>query len=363
MTDLKNLLDEAAGPEPLVSDADVSADLGRARQAARRRRFTGAGLTAVAATVTLAALATPLLLSPNSGQEAATPPGQPSVSAPGASEPVRALTAGQVLLVAAAAAERAEPTSGQYFRVRVAWTRDLAVNQGKDPYKIRETMVTETWTGRAGGTAYRGTRSLGAKPATAADKAAWRRHGSPTSWNLGKTDTVVPKDQIIRSTPTRGELLELPEEADRYHALGAAGVPLSEVLALPTTPEALRARLLKDKAARAAAADNTSYLASMAAGLLQETPAPPKVRAAALRLLAGLPGAKVEQNVTDALGRKGTAVQFSFPSAWLTIRLIIDPVSGKFLSSEHGGGKSRETVGLESGWTNNKPTPPPTALR
>jgi hypothetical protein len=362
MTDLNNVLDQAAGPEPLVSDADVAADLDRARRAARRRRFTGAGLTAVAATVTLAALATPLLLSPDSGSETATPPAAPAASAPDGAGTARTVTAGQMLLVAAAHEEQAEATSGRYFRVRTAFTRDFTVNRDQNPYKIRETIVDETWTGRAGDTAYRGRRSLGAKPATPSDQAAWRRDGSPTSWNLGKTDTVVPKDQIIRSTPASGELIELAGDADRYYAIGT-GVSLREILALPSTPQGLRARLLQDKAARAAAADETSYLAGMAAGLLQDTPALPKVRAAALRLLAGLPGAKVEQNAPDLVGREGTAVTFSFPASRSNVKLVIDPVSGKFLSSERTGGKNSSTVGLQSGWTDAKPAPPAAALR
>ncbi|MFG1624234.1 hypothetical protein [Kribbella sp. NPDC049227] len=48
MTDLKELLDRAAGAEPGVSDADLSADLDRGRRALRRRRATGIASGAVA---------------------------------------------------------------------------------------------------------------------------------------------------------------------------------------------------------------------------------------------------------------------------------------------------------------------------
>ncbi|MER7246746.1 hypothetical protein [Kribbella sp. NPDC000426] len=48
MTDLKELLDEAAGPEPTVTDADLSADLTRGQRALRRRRLTGIATGAVA---------------------------------------------------------------------------------------------------------------------------------------------------------------------------------------------------------------------------------------------------------------------------------------------------------------------------
>ncbi|MFC6158082.1 hypothetical protein [Kribbella jiaozuonensis] len=48
MTDLKELLDEAAGPEPTVTDTDLSADLTRGQRALRRRRITGITTGAVA---------------------------------------------------------------------------------------------------------------------------------------------------------------------------------------------------------------------------------------------------------------------------------------------------------------------------
>ncbi|MGW6280423.1 hypothetical protein [Kribbella sp. NPDC055071] len=51
MTDMKELLDQAAGPEPAVTDADLSADLDRGHRAVRRRRATGVATAAVATAV------------------------------------------------------------------------------------------------------------------------------------------------------------------------------------------------------------------------------------------------------------------------------------------------------------------------
>jgi hypothetical protein len=48
MTDLKSLLDDAAGLEPALTDTDLTADLDRGRRAVRRRRITGIGAGAVA---------------------------------------------------------------------------------------------------------------------------------------------------------------------------------------------------------------------------------------------------------------------------------------------------------------------------
>jgi hypothetical protein len=54
MTDLKELLDDAAGPEPAVTDADLATDLARGRHALRRRRATGAAAGAVATAAAIA---------------------------------------------------------------------------------------------------------------------------------------------------------------------------------------------------------------------------------------------------------------------------------------------------------------------
>jgi hypothetical protein len=48
MTDMKELFDHAAGPEPTVTDTDLTADLARGRRALRRRRITGVATAAVA---------------------------------------------------------------------------------------------------------------------------------------------------------------------------------------------------------------------------------------------------------------------------------------------------------------------------
>jgi hypothetical protein len=371
MTDLKNLLEQAAGSDPVVTDAEVAADLGRGRRAARRRRFAGAGLTAVAAAVTVGALAVPLAFSPDAGGSG------PEVAGPAASAPATtkaAMSAGELLLVAAAHEEKAEATTGKYFRVRKVQSREWTVKAdgtvtccgsapaGPGGYKLRELMVTETWTGQKGGTAWMGTRSLGASPATDADKKIWARAGAPTSWNAGPTDTADKHEQIISSKPGKATFFEVKDSADRYTVLGPNGT-LQDVLALPTDPAQLRARLLEVKAATAPAAGDTSALAQISAGLLSETPALPQVRAAAFRLLADLPGAVVRPDVTDEGGRSGTAVAFAFPEYQLKLVLIVDPDSGKLLSTNTVGGKSGSSTILLSGWTDDTPAAPPAKIR
>jgi hypothetical protein len=369
MTDLKDLFDQAAGPAPVVTEAEVSADLDRARRAARRRRFTGVGLTAGAAAVTIAALAVPLVLSPGSGPAVSAPPGAVTTS----TGPVKALSASEVLLAAAAQEDKAEAATGKYFRVRTVSSREWTVMRGKivccastpagpGGYKLRELTVTETWTGLKGGTGWVGFRSLGAHPATAADEAAWRRAGSPASWNTGPTDTADKHERILLSKPDKASFFEQKDGADRYTTLGTNGT-LAAVQSLPATPEELRKRLLAVKPELAPAASDVAALARISAGLLSDTPAPPKVRAAAFRLLAGLPGAVVKQNVTDLAGRTGTAVEFAFPAYRLNLQLIVDPTTGKLLSSRHTGGKNGDSAVLLSGWTNDTPQAPPATIK
>ncbi|NIK56166.1 CU044_5270 family protein [Kribbella shirazensis] len=377
MTDLKNLLEQAAGTDPVVTDADVAADLNRGRRAARRRRFAGAGLTTVAAAVTIGALAVPLAFSPadGSGTDGSASGGSgTAVSAPPATSGTTALSAGDVLLVAAAHEEQAEATTGTYFRVRKVYSREWTVladgrivccgsaPAGPGGYKLRELTVNETWTGLKGGTAWLGTRSLGARPATPADEAAWRTAGAPTSWNAGPTDTADKHDQVLSSKPGKAVLYEMKDAADRYTAPGMNST-LEDVLALPATPKQLRARLLETKALTAPDADDVVALVQFSGSLLSDTPALPKVRAAAFRLLAGLPGATVRQNVTDLSGRTGTAVAFSFPEYSLNLRLIVDPKTGKLLSSSYTGGKNGDSTVLLSGWTDDTPKAPPASMK
>jgi hypothetical protein len=116
------------------------------------------------------------------------------------------------------------------------------------------------------------------------------------------------------------------------------------------------------------------YAVFAAAGrLLFEMPSPPKLRGAALRVLAALPGTRIRTGIKDPIGRTGTEVSITAapgrPSDtrtslfWNGATYIIDPATGRLLSSTIRGLKSGSTVVLESGWTDENPTPPSTAVR
>jgi hypothetical protein len=109
--------------------------------------------------------------------------------------------------------------------------------------------------------------------------------------------------------------------------------------------------------------------------LLFEMPSPPKLRGAALRVLSELPGTTLTENVKDPLGRVGTKISMpSLPrepagvpggrpttaTGDFASSFIIAPQTGRLLSSafSYGGKGTGITVVLESGWTDERPTPP-----
>ena len=107
--------------------------------------------------------------------------------------------------------------------------------------------------------------------------------------------------------------------------------------------------------------------------LLFETPSPPKLRGAALRVLAALPGTRIRTGVKDPIGRVGTEITIDLPkaipseSATTLARgrsaYIIDTTTGRLLSSTIEGLKGGSTVVLESGWTDRNPKPPSPVVR
>lgn len=75
---------------------------------------------------------------------------------------------------------------------------------------------------------------------------------------------------------------------------------------LPTDPYALLARIHADTAGHGSGADAEAFITI--GDLLRESIAPPQVSAALYRAAALIPGVTVVRDVTDAIGRHGTAV-------------------------------------------------------
>ncbi|MDX6283022.1 MAG: hypothetical protein QOH03_4093 [Kribbellaceae bacterium] len=349
--------------QDLIREAQTAKRRDRWHAAAKSGRV-GMALTATAATVALAALATPLILSPGSGDGDAGP--VPSTVTP--TSP-KLMTASQVLVQLAIKQEINEKVSGKYFRVRNLQLRG-SLEVGSPKYKILQKSITESWMPmRQGVESWFGWVDLGAHPATRADAAKWRAQGSPTEWPQTETDpiTMAPSEPVVNK-------MTFDEVPPGYYLSGVKPVTAQQIQALPTDPEKLRA-VLAAKPEAWMTADDINYQVFSAAGrLLFEMPSPPKLRGAALRVLSMLPGVRIKENVEDPIGRTGTQISMDWakpgqPSSGPTrlwdgkTNYVVDPATGRLLSSEYDGQKKGASVVLESGWTDEKPTPPSPAIR
>ncbi len=348
--------------QALVREAETVRRRDRWYAAARAGRV-GMALTAAAASVALIALAVPLVLPPGSGPDAAP---VPSTIAP----TPRLMTASQVLLAVAVKQEQNEKVSGKYYRVRSLQLRGTTT-VGSPKYRIDRRNITESWMpGKQGVESWFGWVDLGARPATPADEAKWRAQGSPTEWQLTYEKdpvTMAPGEPVVHK-------MTFDAVPPGYYLSGIKPVTAQVIQNLPTDPVKLRA-VLASNPQPGATADLINYQVFSAAGrLLFEMPSPPKLRGAALRVLSMLPGVEFKENAKDAIGRTGIRITLDWertakPGSRMTMlgdgrtSYIVDPSTGRLLSSEHDGLKSGASVVLESGWTDKTPTPPSRTIR
>ncbi|MEJ3749227.1 CU044_5270 family protein [Actinomycetes bacterium KLBMP 9797] len=260
-------------------------------------------------------------------------------------------TARELFLVAAERTEKAAATSGRYLVIADVQSDLQTVGPASRPYEVRRQTGTERWypTG-PDGTATMIYQSLGAKPASPEDEAAWRADGSPAEWTL-----ALPKDLpagtkpiVISAAPgPKGSVKDrLPEPG-----LDAGWLPQREMAALPTEPAALRRRLLDRWQAYSGDSLSDFDLFTVGMGIVQNQKLSPGIRAAAYRMLADVDGATTIGRVTDQTGRSGMAVGFARKGDgghWSQSRLIIDPRTGQVLADESwdlGPGKAPAATG------------------
>lgn len=367
MTELDDLLAASPTPRPAATDVmrnargDLNDLVRQARKTPRRswllmhRRHL---VTAGVATLAIGGLGGPLLLSAASPGDSG-PPAQAG-PAPVATTPAeRPVTSDQLLLSAASYAEL-QATTGKYFRNRqLGVSKSQPIGTGSASYRLEQRTMIENWTGAPGQKSYYSSRHLGAKPATAPDRAKWLADGAPKQWNLGPADSADAHAVILTMGPGKA-LFGEANGSDRYGLLGDKGQTAAEIAKLPTDPAALRALFLTDKPAEISEAH---WLLGRTHNLLFSTPALPAVRAAAFRMLAGTPDLKVEPGVRDGLGRVGTGITATGNGE--TRQLVIDPKTGRLLSGRYNSQniKVGETLALESGWTNATPKPLPATAK
>ncbi|MFI6993925.1 CU044_5270 family protein [Nonomuraea wenchangensis] len=218
---------------------------------------------------------------------------------------------GNALLVAAANV-RNGPTGTYWHTTRIAGKIYAVGENAADHYKVESRMQYDDWTDQRG-KACIAVQDLPARPWTARDTQKWRKAGAPT------------KVQVATADGPGTLFLETPKRQQPCRRVGDRrffGMTPQQLAALPTQPEQLQNALLDLKGNWEAYAPKVTRqpmralqgekrvraLSDVAGTLLAEAPVPPAVRAAAFRMLATLPGVKVESRTTDPLGRTGVVI-------------------------------------------------------
>lgn len=306
----------------------------RARRRLRVRPVWGLSLAGAAAAVTAVAVVI-------SGGTGGTAPRAPST--------VAALSAKTVLLAAAERSERTPAATGD-------WWHTIGVRRGllqaaEGGYAVMDRQRIESWTPSATGKdQWSRTQTLGAEPM---DKGAWESAGSPSSIVV----KVPRKGSITLSTePGKEDVGHSPlVDGDKVFWLGK-NVTMKDLRGLPSSADGLKAWLLRSYKGHDTESDrpmgSDRWLFAVTVGLIMDMPVTPQVRGAAFRMLADLDTIKVTPDVSDAEGRKGTAVSIDRE------RLIIDESTGMPLASEsvvEAGTVQNSYVVLEAGWTDAGP--------
>jgi hypothetical protein len=162
---------------------------------------------------------------------------------------------------------------------------------------------------------------LGARPASAADARAWRRDGSPDHWRSG--------NGVLSAHPGPARVVR-----DVKHGSGDFGG--KNDLWLPADPAKLRAVFVTHPQPGAKGRNNVIVAGALT--VMNSDNVLPAVRAAAFRVLADMPGVRMESGVRDPEGQTGTAV---WQDSWIGFGLhyettydLIDPQTGNLLAGD-----------------------------
>jgi len=311
-------MDGTAGPgeDPGAPAPDTRRRRLADRRAEARRRRTLVGVTIAAGAA--AALAIAMIVVPGAaGTPAAAPSPSTVIGTPASSG------GNPVLLDAAAHAEREK--KGRYRQVEgvrgvVYLTRHGYLVEKREEF-VTWSSAEQRWTG---------TRFLGARPLRPRDEKAWRQTGKPSSWEVDADGGTVTLSSKKRPWAHDG-----PREPAVH--VGRAVLTPDELDDLPTDPAKLETFLLDPKIQGEVLTGQKAdgRLFDAAATLLTEAPASPKLRAALYRVLADIASVRTTEEVTDPLGRTGTAVGVTRTAPDMGAyedRLIIDEATGTLLA-------------------------------
>ncbi|NUR51771.1 MAG: CU044_5270 family protein [Hamadaea sp.] len=276
-----------------------------------RHRLALAGLVP---TVAAAAIGIAVVLSTSDSASDPRPP-QTQAESP---------TARSVLLAAAAQTATGTQPAGTYWITKT----EQQVRYDVGGYTVLARIENETWHAlNPGVDDVSAITWLGAAPATAADEAAWKQAGSPTSW-----ESVTPDGRPGRQISAAARDRKVEEVPPFGFALLNRDLTYADVQALPTDPGLLKAYLsgLDPRGV------DDELLFSLGTQILTQLPVSPQVRAAVYRMLAEVPGLTITPSEQDAKGRTGVGVTHGFRNSdgsTYEVKLIIDPQSGDLLAT------------------------------
>ncbi|MFI7051357.1 hypothetical protein ACWDOR_05240 [Streptosporangium canum] len=219
------------------------------------------------------------------------------------------------------------------------------------------------------------------RPATPADERIWRAAGSPATVQQVCTPGTRAQDCKQMRLHTTSSKCVYTRAAEPGGVLGdrrLGELTLTDLAALPDDAIRLQEKLRTYWKVRP---DGESYEKFLSrAWALLELPVKPSVRAATLRLLAGLPTTTVGGPVTDPLGRSGIVVTFMKSEGFSgefgaddkvaeRRSTILDPRTGAILAHTSSAAESAEGLAKgtvmyyqawapEAGWTGERPERP-----
>jgi hypothetical protein len=169
-------------------------------------------------------------------------------------QPGSATAARSILLTAASKVAGTTPPPGARYYVHSSVVGNfVTVGPARRPYLILEKVADQDWT--ALGAHMRSpslTRALSVQAASAGDEAAWRRDGSPTTWNVDQNTSVADPQGLASGfdrniTAGRGPLDGLMvsiSASGKTFGFGGKAYSAQGLQKLPADPARLKAMIL-----------------------------------------------------------------------------------------------------------------------
>ncbi|MEU6798332.1 hypothetical protein ABZ907_42105 [Nonomuraea wenchangensis] len=277
------------------------------------------------------------------------------------------LAMGATALLGAPGAAAAAPPEGAYWHTRslMTLTHPWRFGSRSDSYALVQRRVSETWQAPDGKTWF-GYRELGTLPKSAADRKAWQRDGSPSTWD----ESIDGKTVKLSATPAKGSVGPVRDQNQFF--LAGQNLTYDEVQRLPADPGTLKDWLRRaGQVGRVPGDALDGWVAGSLPSLLHSLPVTKEVRAAAYQALLTMPDVRADGVAKDTLGRSGAVVLIERKGGGKSksssrTRLIVDTGRMVLLSREQKalddgkqvpGKDSHETL-VEVGWTNTPPAVP-----